>query len=143
MVFKETHEWGKSLMNKSLIYTAAAMSLLVVPVCSACTVCYGSGPGETSMVKGVGLFVGFLLGTTALVLGGILFFVFYLRKMARLDSERTSHHSDASRSQHSPLWHLQQAHAASGTQNVSEFGFLNIKRRHRRSFFKGDRGSLT
>ena len=55
------------------------MNMLVL----ACSVCFGAGAEETSMIAGSRLFVLVLLGTALAVQGGFVGFFFYLRKRAK------------------------------------------------------------
>jgi hypothetical protein len=113
----------------------------MIPATFACSACYGSGTVDSPTTKGIGFLVFFLLGTTGLVLGGIVAFFFHLRKMAKLAESSPS----MAHAQHTPIWHLQHAHAASGLHSHSESDSIFSSGRHRRhrTFFNRDRGSQT
>jgi hypothetical protein len=132
-------------LNRKLILSAIGLAFSAIPFCSACTVCSGGGPGavdNASLTQGVTFLVAVLLGTTGLVFGGLVAFIFHLRKMAKLAALNEEQGSSV-HAQHTPLWHLQHAHAASGAPMETDFGFFNPNRKHRRNFFKGDQGSRT
>jgi len=131
------------LKARSLFYSTSAVCFMLIPAASACQNCFlGSGTDDSSIAKGMSFFILFLLGFIGLVLGGIVAFFFHLRKMAKLAAlSPDNNHSNGP--QHSPLWHLQQAHAASGIPSGSDFAFSPSRQHQRRTFSPRDRGSQT
>jgi hypothetical protein len=96
---------------------AAIVTLMTLPgVVSACPACYGKP--DSAIADGMNLAILFLIGVVGLVMGGILGFFFYLRKMAKLDAMRTPQFEEIAKShqpvRHTPAWHMAHSHHASG-----------------------------
>ena len=136
-----------------MVGLALVLWLMGGHVAEACTVCFNSAAENQSAVRATNMFIIFLLTLTGIVLSGLIGFIFHLRKMSRkatkgirdmmeegmvdvdprevyvsvpMDGEGVS-------GCHSPLWHLEHSHSASGRDSLSYFGMEGRPRHGRAS----------
>jgi hypothetical protein len=120
------------------------VSISLMPwVAQACPACFGST--DAAAAKGMNVAIYFLLGITLFVLGGFGGFTFYLWRMSKKGFGPTKEQSFEEVAQkhepvrHTPLWHMQNTHQASGIHEpVAPSSISGGPRHHTRYHRNGD-----